>query len=312
MKKQNLFLLRMLIAVVAMLTATNIVAQNQISLTTNKRKGEIIELEIMASGNVNVTGATHQSGRNYRITDGNGKIILTGAITELHCNNQNITVLDLSRITTLVILQCTDNQLTQLHAGSNKGMIMLNCSYNRLRSLNISGATGLKELWASMNELSQIDLSNNAKLTGITCANNKLSILNLSKNPNLNVINCSNNNLRGGAMDRLIASLPHRSSSSLGTLGIINNSRGNETNACSKRQVANARAKGWIAKEWKGFGWSDYVGGAEVPVEDVLAEEEASIVAIYSVEGRRLAELQQGVNLIRMSNGATRKVLHTK
>ncbi|WP_025842241.1 hypothetical protein [Porphyromonas gingivicanis] len=57
MKKQNLFLLRMLIAVVAMLTATNIVAQNQISLTTNKRKGEIIELEIMASGNVNVTGA---------------------------------------------------------------------------------------------------------------------------------------------------------------------------------------------------------------------------------------------------------------
>ena len=36
---------------------------------------------------------------------------------------------------------------------------------------------------------------------------------------------------------------------------------------------------------------------------------DASIQAIYSTDGRRLKELQSGLNIVRMSNGTTQKIL---
>ena len=36
---------------------------------------------------------------------------------------------------------------------------------------------------------------------------------------------------------------------------------------------------------------------------------DASIQAIYSIDGRRLNELQSGLNIVRMSNGTTQKIL---
>ena len=39
-------------------------------------------------------------------------------------------------------------------------------------------------------------------------------------------------------------------------------------------------------------------------------EGDASIQTIYSTDGRRLNELQRGLNIVRMSNGTTQKILH--
>ena len=38
-------------------------------------------------------------------------------------------------------------------------------------------------------------------------------------------------------------------------------------------------------------------------------EGDASIQTIYSTDGRRLNELQRGLNIVRMSNGTTQKIL---
>ena len=38
-------------------------------------------------------------------------------------------------------------------------------------------------------------------------------------------------------------------------------------------------------------------------------EANANIQAIYSTDGRRLNELQRGLNIVRMSNGTTQKIL---
>ena len=44
-------------------------------------------------------------------------------------------------------------------------------------------------------------------------------------------------------------------------------------------------------------------------VATVTTDGDASIQAIYSTDGRRLNELQRGLNIVRMSNGTTQKIL---
>lgn len=47
-----------------------------------------------------------------------------------------------------------------------------------------------------------------------------------------------------------------------------------------------------------------------IAIEEVFTEErDAVIVAIYTEDGHRIGSLQPGVNIIRLSNGAVRKVL---
>ncbi|WP_036882766.1 leucine-rich repeat domain-containing protein [Porphyromonas gingivicanis] len=171
------------------------------------------------------------------------------------------------------------------------------------------------KFFCSENELTQIDVSQNAELVQLCCSENELTQLDVSKNIKLNELDCSQNRIKGEKMDALIASLPDRSNEEKkGKFEVIDFSdvRSPESNVCSKKQVATAKTRGWIAKEWNPNekSWEDYEGSEDVSIDDVLAQEEATIVAIYSVEGRRLAELQEGVNIIRLSNGKTRKVLH--
>ena len=44
-------------------------------------------------------------------------------------------------------------------------------------------------------------------------------------------------------------------------------------------------------------------------VATVTTDGDANIQAIYSTDGKRLNELQRGLNIIRMSNGTTQKIL---
>lgn len=82
--------------------------------------------------------------------------------------------------------------------------------------------------------------------------------------------------------------------------------------------MAAARERGWSVLEIKlhennesgNVEYKEYAGSEPVAIEEVLTEEDSStIVAIYTTEGHRIAELQPGVNIIRLSNGSTRKVL---
>ena len=44
-------------------------------------------------------------------------------------------------------------------------------------------------------------------------------------------------------------------------------------------------------------------------VTTTTTEGDANIQAIYSTDGKRLNELQRGLNIIRMNNGTTQKIL---
>ena len=57
---------------------------------------------------------------------------------------------------------------------------------------------------------------------------------------------------------------------------------------------------------WSGFG-KIYGKEAYTGINDIRATESGA--RIYDLNGNRLAQPQRGVNIIRMSNGATRKVV---
>lgn len=233
-------------------------------------------------------------------------------LEEFHCYNNQLSELNVTMNKKLRELGCLSNKISSLDLSQNGELLELYCSENQLTELNVSKNTQLLRLSCSQNALTLLDLSQNIALHALYCTDNKFTQIDLKANINLRELNCSQNSIKGEAMDALIASLPdlHEKSEEEGDVffGVINHQAGGEGNVCTKKQVAAARARGWIAQEYKGSEWVNYEGSEEVAIDEVLANEEATIMAIYSIEGHRLNELQEGVNIIRLSNGQTRKI----
>ena len=128
--------------------------------------------------------------------DGKGIASLHGveyfsALTELICNNNQLTTLDVSQNTVLTILQCDNNQLTVLNVSYNTALSALSCDGNQLTSLDLSYNTILSGLWCSDNQLTNLDLSHNtAYLAILECYKNKLTALDVSSNTILTSLWC--------------------------------------------------------------------------------------------------------------------------
>ncbi len=59
-------------------------------------------------------------------------------LDELHCNDNNLSSLDLSKNLNLQIIDCSSNQLSNLDLGENDVLYRLHCEYNFLTKLDIS------------------------------------------------------------------------------------------------------------------------------------------------------------------------------
>ncbi|MDE7074334.1 MAG: hypothetical protein K2O69_04700 [Odoribacter sp.] len=82
-------------------------------------------------------------------------IKIKGSIKALNSNNNDLTLLDVSRCTALTRLWCYSNNLTSLDVSKNTALTLLNCNNNNLTSLDVSKNTALtEELVCSYNNLS--------------------------------------------------------------------------------------------------------------------------------------------------------------
>ena len=192
------------------------------------------------------------------------------ALTHLNCIYNQLTSLNVSKNTALTNLDCRRNQLTSLDVSKNTALIGLYCSSNQLASLDVSGCTALTSLICDDNRLTSLDVSKNTALTSLSCGGNQLTSLDVSKNTALKELDCSSNRLtsldvsqntaltslycygnqiKGEAMDALVASLPIVES---GSLYVINTKDENEGNICTKAQVAVAKEKGWTVYDYNG------------------------------------------------------------
>ena len=226
------------------------------------------------------------------------------AVTNLYCNNNRLTSLDVSQNTALISLYCGNNQLTTLDVSQNTALKQLGCFYNQLTTLDVSKNTELKQLYCQYNQLTALDVSKNTELTELYCPNNQLTELDVSKNTELTELTCSDNQLAAldvsqntelsslACYNNQLTSFDVSNNTALKYLYCYQNairdenmtafvnslpyvSEGklyvynNETptgNEMTTSQVAAAKDKGWIVLKSDG---SSYEGVSVVPIDEV-------------------------------------------
>lgn len=172
------------------------------------------------------------------------------ALRNLYCHFNQLANLDLSKNTVLESLWCNDNQITTLDVTKDTALKYLYCRYNKLTSLDVTKNSALETLDFQYNDIIFIDLSNNTKLSRLFCNNNHLSSLDASNNPNLTFLRCSGNQIKGTDMDNLISSLPINNTSEIYEIQTVNPKDNDESNICTKAQVAIIKEKGWFPCYW--------------------------------------------------------------
>ncbi|NQY66936.1 MAG: hypothetical protein HRT72_04335, partial [Flavobacteriales bacterium] len=116
-------------------------------------------------------------------------------LTELYCNNNSISSIDISSNTALTFFQCDNNSLTNLDVGSNTALEFLACRSNGITSLDISTNTALITLRCDDNSISNIDITNNVVLEYFWCSENSLTNLDLANNTAIIQLLCAYNSL---------------------------------------------------------------------------------------------------------------------
>jgi len=88
---------------------------------------------------------------NEYITDLTG-IQDFAALTHLYCQDNQLTILDLSNNTNLIELDCNHNQLTSLDLSNNSALTFLECNNNDLNCLNIQNGNNTNlQFWSQNN-----------------------------------------------------------------------------------------------------------------------------------------------------------------
>jgi len=111
--------------------------------------------------------------------------IHTYYLSEVECNNNLLTSLDVAGTYYLEVLRCHSNQLTWIDVSYCDRLKMIHCNDNKLDSLDLEGIPRLEELQCEDNLLTSLDVSEKSQLYALGCGGNLLTSLDLSMNPYL-------------------------------------------------------------------------------------------------------------------------------
>lgn len=118
------------------------------------------------------------------------------SVINLNINDKNINNLDgIEYLTELSTLNCENNNLTILDLSNNTKLYSLICAGNDLTILDLSNNVELNYLNCVNNCLSSLILPQTEKLTNISCSNNNLDSIDVSYSPNIYYLECYNNNI---------------------------------------------------------------------------------------------------------------------
>lgn len=153
------------------------------------------------NGEISLTEATNYTGRLYLNQGGSTFYTnLTGVeefinITELYCENNQMTGLNISANTALTGLHCENNQISSLNLSNNTSLEKLNFRYNNIGTINLTNNVALLSIICTNNTLTSLNLANQSNLTSIDCSNNSISTISFNNTTNLLDLICSNNNI---------------------------------------------------------------------------------------------------------------------
>lgn len=164
-------------------------------------------------------------------------ITVKGNIQGLWCSDDQLTMLDISKCTTLTELDCADNNLTTLNVEKCTKLTCLICRFNRLTTLDVSKNTALIQLDCAYNQLTALDVSKNTALVWFWCSDNQLTMLDISKCTKLaDEFHCSDNKFSSSVLNQIFKDLPT-------TGGYISISGNPGSKICDKSIAEN---KGWM------------------------------------------------------------------
>lgn len=136
-------------------------------------------------------GGTFLYLRNKNITSLAGIEYFTDLET-LDCMGNQLTTLDVTKLTSLMFLVCNDNQLTALDVTGLTSLKNLFCSGNQLTTLDVTGLTSLTDLECNDNQLVSLDVSTLEELQILWCHGNKIPALDITNNAYLGDLKCGN------------------------------------------------------------------------------------------------------------------------
>lgn len=110
----------------------------------------------------------------------------------LDCMGNQLTTLDVTKLTSLMFLVCNDNQLTALDVTGLTSLKNLFCSGNQLTTLDVTGLTSLTDLECNGNQLVSLDVSTLEELEILWCHGNKMTALDITNNAYLGDLKCGN------------------------------------------------------------------------------------------------------------------------
>ena len=122
----------------------------------------------------------------------------------------------------------------------------------------------------------------------------------------LTELNISKNQIKGEAMDNLIASLPTvssqisartRNDSAPYILYVLDTTTGSEGNEMTEAQVIKALAKGWQPYYYNGTEWMTYAGGNLSGIQNVVDDNNRTTPA-FNLYGQKLSVPNKGINII--------------
>lgn len=113
-------------------------------------------------------------------------------LENLNCSGNQLTTLDVTKLTKLMYLVCNDNQLTTLDVTGLTNLTSLVCSDNQLTALDVTGLTSLMYLECAGNQLVSLDVSTFEKLKTLWCDGNKMTALDITHNADLGDLKCGN------------------------------------------------------------------------------------------------------------------------
>jgi len=210
------------------------------------------------------------------------------SLTELNCNDNLLTTLDLSNNKALKYLDCSYNQLTTLNVSNCPELEDFGCVKNQLTELDLSKNLQLKKLYCGSNQLTELDLSKNRLLEIVKCGYNQLARLFLAPNTALEELECCsnrliyldlttnkrlhklvvyNNNITGTGMQTLVESLPTVENGELYVCRFETIS--GKTNYITSEQVNVAHGKGWEVYTYENQAWIPYGGEGDVLINEI-------------------------------------------
>lgn len=103
-------------------------------------------------------------------------------LAALSCNQNKITALNVSRNTALKTLSCSSNQLTSIDLSYNSSLQIFDISQNKIERFEVNHNGALTSLRLDENLITSLDLLNNRALTSLSVDANRLTTLNLTNN----------------------------------------------------------------------------------------------------------------------------------